>query len=115
MNPRPLGYEQAARRPSTLSLSLDIALDLSRSRGEVSTSLTCAVPSHAVLVTAMVTTPSAITPGKALRLACLTRVHQSHAGATCLAGAHAYPPPGRLAGRGGALKNCSVASAIQLQ
>ena len=43
------------------------------------------------------------------------RVHQSHAGATCLAGAHAYPPPGRLAGRGGALKNCSVASAIQLQ
>jgi anti-anti-sigma factor len=91
------------------------ALDLSRSRGEVSTSLTCAVPSHAVLVTAMVTTPSAITLGKALRLACLTRVHQSHAGATCLAGAHAYPPPGRLAGRGGALKNCSVASAIQLQ
>jgi hypothetical protein len=56
-----------------------------------------------------------ITLGKALRLACLTRVHQSHAGATCLAGAHAYPPPGRLAGRGGALKNCSVASAIQLQ
>jgi hypothetical protein len=73
LNPRPLGYEQAARRPSTFSLSLDIALDLSRSRGEVSTSLTCAVPSHAVLVTAMVTTPSAITPGKALRLACLTR------------------------------------------
>jgi hypothetical protein len=115
LNPRLLGYEQAARRPSTFSLSLDIALDLSRSRGEVSTSLTCAVPSHAVLVTAMVRTPSAITPGKALRLACLTRVHQSHAGATCLAGAHAYPPPGRLAGRGGALKNCSVASAIQLQ
>ena len=115
LNLRPLGYEPAARRPSTFSLSLDIALDLSRSRGEVSTSLTCAVPSHAVLVTAMVTTPSAITLGKALRLACLTRVHQSHAGATCLAGAHAYPPPGRLAGRGGALKNCSVASAIQLQ
>ena len=42
-------------------------------------------------------------------------VHQSHAGATCLAGAHVYPPPGRLAGREGALKNCSVASAIQLQ
>ena len=40
MNLRPLGYEQAERRLSTLSVSPDIAPDLSRSHGRVSLSLT---------------------------------------------------------------------------
>jgi hypothetical protein len=75
LNPRPLGYEQAERRPSASSLSLGIACELGRSRGAVSPVSPCAVPSRAVLITAMVTRPAA--PQGKGGLAWPMPVHQS--------------------------------------
>ena len=57
MNLRPLGYEQAERRPNPFSLSRDIALDVGGNRGGVSPVSLGTVPSHPVLVTATVTRP----------------------------------------------------------
>ncbi len=45
LNLRPLGYEQNARNPGSLSLSPDIALDLGRGRVSPSLTLYCAVSS----------------------------------------------------------------------
>jgi hypothetical protein len=79
LNPRPRGYEQADRHPRSLSLHRISHLASAEAAAASPPVPLCAVPSHAVLVTAMVMRPGH-RPRETPKLVWLMRVDQSRIG-----------------------------------